>query len=99
MGARELVERSSAGPEGLIIGGNIGRNKVTPNERADDDHACFVALHPHVDYFAVNVSSPNTPGLRELQDRALLTALLQRLQEHNRAQDIQRPVFLKIAQT
>lgn len=97
-GLEQLVERLKQRPEGLIIGGNIGRNKVTPNERAADDyHACFVALHPHVDYFAVNVSSPNTPGLRELQDRAPLTALLQRLQEHNRVQEIQRPVFLKIA--
>ena len=97
-GLEQLVERLKQRPEGLIIGGNIGRNKVTPNEQAADDyHACFVALHPHVDYFAVNVSSPNTPGLRELQDRAPLTALLQRLQDHNRAQDIQRPVFLKIA--
>ena len=97
-GLDALVERLKRRPEGLIVGGNIGRNKVTPNEQAADDyHACFVALHPHVDYFAVNVSSPNTPGLRELQDRAPLTALLQRLQEHNRAQAIQRPVFLKIA--
>ena len=97
-GLEALVERLKRRPEGLIVGGNIGRNKVTPNERAADDyHTCFVGLHPHVDYFAVNVSSPNTPGLRELQDRAPLTALLQRLQEHNRAQAVQRPVFLKIA--
>ncbi len=97
-GLDALIERLKRRPEGLIVGGNIGRNKVTPNERAADDyHTCFVGLHPHVDYFAVNVSSPNTPGLRELQDRAPLTALLQRLQEHNRAQEVQRPVFLKIA--
>jgi len=97
-GLDALVERLKRRPEGLIVGGNIGRNKATPNERAADDyHACFVGLHPHVDYFAVNVSSPNTPGLRELQDRAPLTALLRRLQEHNRAQAVQRPVFLKIA--
>lgn len=97
-GLDALVERLKRRPEGLIVGGNIGRNKVTPNERAADDyHTCFVGLHPHVDYFAVNVSSPNTPGLRELQDRAPLTALLQRLQDHNRSQDVQRPVFLKIA--
>ena len=97
-GLDALIERLKRRPDGLIVGGNIGRNKVTPNERAADDyHACFVGLHPHVDYFAVNVSSPNTPGLRELQDRAPLTALLQRLQEHNRAQAVQRPVFLKIA--
>lgn len=97
-GLDALVERLKRRPAGLIVGGNIGRNKVTPNEQAADDyHACFVALHPHVDYFAVNVSSPNTPGLRELQDRGPLTALLQRLQEHNRTQTVQRPVFLKIA--
>lgn len=97
-GLDALVERLKRRPAGLIVGGNIGRNKVTPNDRAADDyHACFVALHPHVDYFAVNVSSPNTPGLRELQERAPLTALLQRLQEYNRAQSVQRPVFLKIA--
>jgi len=97
-GLDALVERLKVRPEGLIVGGNIGRNKVTPNERAADDyHTCFIALHPHVDYFAVNVSSPNTPGLRELQDRAPLTALLNRLQEFNKAQSEVRPVFLKIA--
>jgi dihydroorotate dehydrogenase len=97
-GLDELIGRLKNRPEGLIVGGNIGRNKVTPNDRASDDYlACFEGLHPHVDYFAVNVSSPNTPGLRELQDRAPLTALLNRLQAFNHAQDIQRPVFLKIA--
>jgi dihydroorotate dehydrogenase len=97
-GLEELIGRLKNRPEGLIVGGNIGRNKVTPNDRASDDYlTCFEGLHPHVDYFAVNVSSPNTPGLRELQDRAPLTALLNRLQAFNRAQDIQRPVFLKIA--
>lgn len=97
-GLDALVERLKRRPEGLIVGGNIGRNKVTPNERASDDYlACFEGLHPHVDYFAVNVSSPNTPGLRELQDRAPLTALLQRLMAYNESQEVQRPVFLKIA--
>lgn len=97
-GLEALVKRLENRPAGLIVGGNIGRNKATPNAHAADDYfACFVGLHAHVDYFAVNVSSPNTPGLRELQDRAPLTALLQRLQGFNRAQVIQRPVFLKIA--
>ncbi|MCH1575133.1 MAG: quinone-dependent dihydroorotate dehydrogenase [Flavobacteriales bacterium] len=97
-GLEELIGRLKNRPKGLIVGGNIGRNKVTPNDRASDDYlTCFEGLHPHVDYFAVNVSSPNTPGLRELQDRAPLTALLNRLQAFNRAQDIHRPVFLKIA--
>lgn len=97
-GLDALVRRLETRPKGLIVGGNIGRNKVTPNERAADDYyTCFVGLHAYVDYFAVNVSSPNTPGLRELQDRAPLTALLNRLQKFNRAQETQRPVFLKIA--
>lgn len=97
-GLEALIERLKDRPKGLIVGGNIGRNKVTPNEKAGEDYLiCFKGLHPHVDYFAVNVSSPNTPGLRELQDRAPLTELLNRLQEYNRSQSVQRPVFLKIA--
>jgi len=97
-GLEALIARLEQRPAGLIVGGNIGRNKVTPNERASDDYcACFEGLHPHVDYFAVNVSSPNTPGLRALQDRAPLTALLQRLQDFNHAQAWAKPVFLKIA--
>lgn len=97
-GLEALIARLEKRPAGLIVGGNIGRNKVTPNERASDDYcACFEGLHPHVDYFAVNVSSPNTPGLRALQDRAPLTALLQRLQDFNHAQAQAKPVFLKIA--
>ena len=97
-GLEELIGRLKDRPPGLIVGGNIGRNKVTPNEQASEDYlSCFKGLHPHVDYFAVNVSSPNTPGLRELQERAPLTALLNRLQDFNKAQDVRRPVFLKIA--
>ena len=57
-------------PEGVIIGGNIGKNKVTPNEQAEEDYRiCFEALFPYVDYFVVNVSSPNTPNLRDLQEK------------------------------
>lgn len=97
-GLDALIERLKHRPEGLIVGGNIGRNKVTSNADAADDYlTCFKGLHPHVDYFAVNVSSPNTPGLRELQDRAPLTALLDQLQAYNRTQSTLRPVFLKIA--
>jgi dihydroorotate dehydrogenase len=81
----------------LIIGGNIGKNKVTPNENAVDDYLiCFRALRDCVDYFVVNISSPNTPGLRELQDREPLIALLSAVMAENR-KGIQRPVFLKIA--
>ena len=82
----------------IIIGGNIGKNKLTPNENATDDYLkCFHALHDLVDYFVVNVSSPNTPGLRDLQEKEPLTKLLKTLVESNLAKVIQRPILLKIA--
>ena len=82
----------------LIIGGNIGKNKDTPNERAGDDYvAAFEALAEVVDYFVVNVSSPNTPGLRELQDKKPLIKLLQQVQGKNLARPQPRPLLLKIA--
>lgn len=85
-------------PSRLIIGGNIGKNKITPNEEAWLDYEkCFLALHPYVDYFVVNVSSPNTPGLRELQEKESLRKILTHLQQLNKAQSIQRPLLLKIA--
>jgi dihydroorotate dehydrogenase len=102
-GLDALVERLKHRPAGLIVGGNIGRNKSTPNERATEDYlACLNGLHAHVDYFVVNVSSPNTPGLRELQERAPLTALLGSLSAANdqlasQSQAPARPIFLKIA--
>lgn len=83
---------------GIIVGGNIGKNKVTPNEEAVLDYEiCFEALYPHVDYFVVNVSSPNTPGLRELQEKEPLTQLLSRLQALNHAKPQAKPLLLKIA--
>jgi dihydroorotate dehydrogenase len=82
----------------MKIGGNIGKNKTTPNEDAWKDYeTCFIALHPYVDYFVVNVSSPNTPGLRELQEKDSLRKILLRLQELNNQQQVAKPVFLKIA--
>jgi dihydroorotate dehydrogenase len=82
----------------LIIGGNIGKNKDTPNELAGDDYvAAFDALAEVVDYFVVNVSSPNTPGLRELQDKKPLISLLQQVQARNLARAQPRPLLLKIA--
>lgn len=85
-------------PEGLIIGGNIGKNKVTPNEQANEDYnKCFDALFPYVDYFVVNVSSPNTPNLRALQDKEPLTKLLSELQSKNQQKEKQKPILLKIA--
>lgn len=88
----------------VLIGGNIGKNKITPNEEAIKDYLIsFDALFPHVDYFVVNVSSPNTPGLRELQDKEPLTALLRELKKENtkiasKGTGIkEKPILLKIA--
>jgi dihydroorotate dehydrogenase len=84
--------------KGVLIGGNIGKNKLTPNEDAVKDYEiCFDALYDYVDYFVVNVSSPNTPNLRELQDKAPLTALLQTLQHKNKTKPVEKPILLKIA--
>jgi dihydroorotate dehydrogenase len=83
---------------GLIIGGNIGRNKQTPNEDAVRDYIkCFDKLFDLVDYFVVNVSSPNTPGLRALQEKEPLKNILNTLQQRNLKNDISRPILLKIA--
>lgn len=82
----------------LIIGGNIGKNKVTPNENAVDDYIiCFHELFDVVDYFVVNVSSPNTPNLRDLQEKGPLTALLNALQTLNNQKARPKPILLKIA--
>ncbi len=82
----------------LIIGGNIGKNKITPNENAWMDYEiCFNALHDYVDYFVVNVSSPNTPGLRELQEKEPLKKILTHLQALNKNYTNQKPILLKIA--
>ena len=82
----------------LIIGGNIGKNKDTPNEQAAADYvACFEALAEVVDYFVVNVSSPNTPNLRQLQEKKPLIDLLQQVQACNQRRATPRPLLLKIA--
>lgn len=92
--ASRLVRR----PKSLVVGGNIGKNKITPNDQAVEDYlACVDALHAHVDYFVVNVSSPNTPGLRELQGKEPLSKLLRAVVKRNLSYPGHRPVFLKIA--
>ncbi len=97
-GVEKAVERLKKQSGKVIIGGNIGKNKVTPNEIALRDYdICFEALFPYVDYFVVNVSSPNTPGLRELQDKEPLTALLNHVVKLNSAKENPKPVLLKIA--
>jgi len=101
-GVHAAVERLRRRTPGIIVGGNIGKNKATPNEKAVDDYVkCFEALHPVVDYFVVNVSSPNTPGLRELQDKGPLLEILVRLIARDRQLSTEnrppRPILLKIA--
>src|SRR5210317_2038674 len=84
--------------KGVLIGGNIGKNKNTPNDQAVEDYLiCFEALFDHVDYFVVNVSSPNTPNLRALQDKAPLTHLLSTLKDLNDQKSKPKPILLKIA--
>lgn len=92
------LQAARSNPSGLIIGGNIGKNKLTPNEEAWRDYEiCFEALFDYVDYFTVNVSSPNTPGLRALQDKDALKQILTNLQQKNTSKPVPRPIFLKIA--
>lgn len=93
--AERLAKRKTST---LIIGGNIGKNKITPNEEAVNDYLiCFKRLFDVVDYFVVNVSSPNTPNLRELQDKESLGKILGTLQNENQGKKSPKPIFLKIA--
>jgi len=83
---------------GLIIGGNIGKNKVTPNEKALDDYLYGLRnIHPYVDYITINISSPNTPNLRELQNKKELENLIRGLTEEKKKLEIKKPLLLKIA--
>ena len=94
----ERLRQKRQNTEGVIIGGNIGKNKLTANEDAAKDYNyCFETLFEYVDYFVVNVSSPNTPNLRALQDREPLTALLKGLQDLNQKKPNSKPILLKIA--
>jgi len=97
-GVLAAVERLKKRKSDVLIGGNIGKNKMTANERAFEDYNyCFEALYPYVDYFVVNVSSPNTPNLRELQEKEPLKKLLTRVKELSNAKEKAKPVLLKIA--
>lgn len=97
-GLEGAIERLKSKPKNLIVGGNIGKNKVTANEDAVSDYEkCFEGLFPYVDYFVVNVSSPNTPNLRALQEKEPLTALLHHLQKLNEQKATSKPILLKIA--
>ena len=97
-GVERAVARLRNRKSKVIVGGNIGKNKITPNEQAFDDYAqCLKTLDPYVDYFVVNVSSPNTPGLRELQEKEPLRKLMRDVKVLSLQQPKPKPVLLKIA--
>lgn len=96
-GVAAAVERLKKN-KSVLIGGNIGKNKATPNEEAVNDYLiCFEQLFDYVDYFVVNVSSPNTPNLRSLQEKEPLKQLLNTLQDKNSTKKEPKPILLKIA--
>ena len=97
-GVEVAIENLKKNNTSILIGGNIGKNKVTPNENATDDYVySFNKLFDYVDYFVVNVSSPNTPNLRELQEKEPLKQLLVSIQEQNALKVSKKPILLKIA--
>ncbi len=97
-GAKAVAARLRATKRNIIVGGNIGKNKATPNDEAWKDYEiCMQELFDCVDYFVVNVSSPNTPGLRELQEKSSLRKILSQLQNLNQGRINTRPLLLKIA--
>jgi dihydroorotate dehydrogenase len=97
-GVDAMVNQLKNRPKDLIVGGNIGKNKVTPEELAHEDYLiCFYQLYDSVDYFAVNVSSPNTPGLRNLQGKEPLRKLLTSIVEARKSKSVSKPILLKIA--
>ncbi len=97
-GVMAAIQRLKMRKANVIIGGNIGKNKATPNEKALNDYAiCFEALFNYVDYFVLNISSPNTPGLRDLQDKEPLRKLLLYIKQLNSLKLVSKPILLKIA--
>jgi dihydroorotate dehydrogenase len=97
-GVDAMIARLKKRPQGLIVGGNIGKNKDTQNENAETDYIiCFEKLYDYVDYITVNVSSPNTPGLRDLQSESFLVPLFEKLHAIRKSKSIQKPIFIKIA--
>ena len=97
IGVDKVVENLKKN-KNILIGGNIGKNKITPNKVAIEDYkASFNLLFNYVDYFVINVSSPNTPNLRELQEKEPLTKLINALLSINRTKELPKPILLKIA--
>jgi dihydroorotate dehydrogenase len=97
-GTDEAIHKLKSRKSRIIVGGNIGKNKTTPNDQASKDYLyCLNALYDYVDYFVVNISSPNTPDLRELQSKEPLQALLKTLQDEINKRPDRKPLLLKIA--
>jgi dihydroorotate dehydrogenase len=97
-GVKAVAEKLRATKRNIIVGGNIGKNKATTNEDAWKDYEiCMNELFDCIDYFVVNVSSPNTPGLRELQEKSSLRKILSQLQNINQGRINTKPLLLKIA--
>lgn len=97
-GVEKSISRLKKRKSKVIVGGNIGKNKVTPNDQAFSDYEkCFNALFPYVDYFVINISSPNTPGLRELQEKEPLKKLITHIQKIALDKPVKKPLLLKIA--
>jgi dihydroorotate dehydrogenase len=97
-GVEAMKARLQHRPNNLVIGANLGKNKNTPEDQAVNDYVLgFRSLYAHADYFVVNVSSPNTPGLRALQDREPLSRILNTLVEERSRQAVSKPILLKIA--
>jgi dihydroorotate dehydrogenase len=98
LGVDAVVEKLKQRNTGIIIGGNIGKNTLTPNELAVNDYLeCFEKLYHYVDYFVVNVSCPNITDLHELQDRNALKVILQSLVENRKNKQTNKPILLKIS--
>jgi dihydroorotate dehydrogenase len=98
LGLDAAIKKLKKKPAGLIIGGNIGKNTLTPNDKAVEDYAkCFDGLYPYVDYFVVNVSCPNISDLSELQDKELLRDILIHLKEIRGSKAVRKPILVKIS--
>ena len=96
-GVDKILERLKSYKGSMIIGANIGKNKNTPNEEAINDYLhCFIKLRKFVDYFVINVSSPNTPNLRDLQEKSKISEILKLIQSENKKEKLV-PVLLKIS--
>ena len=97
-GVDEILKRLKDYSGSIVVGANIGKNKITPNSKAVDDYLiCFNKLRKYVDYFVINVSSPNTPGLRKLQSKDNLSLILEKIQNENLSNGKRKPILLKIS--